>query len=528
MKKIGLIWWITVLSVWGLYAQTDSVEVWRARGYEAKTRGELREAVRWYARILEARPGDYDARLALARLYVQTGRYEEAERLFEQMLEEDPSDAEALKGLGDVYLYTDRYDSAIAYYRRAVEAAPDHIPFYFDLARAYAWAGRLDDAVAVYRTILQKDDTYAEAWQGLGKMYWWKNKPVTALRYYRRALRWDPASEEIRKEYEELLKETAVVWDNKLKPVYEGEENYEILALSHVSTLSQRVTDNWSVAAMHHLDYSRRDFYNPDMSDTLRWYHSAGLKSSVYLTDHRFDIYGSYSATDEKFSSYGLGWQWDFSAGRFRFRQSVDAGYEYFYYWNRVGHHRLEERFRADYKAWRAELELQGGVVDKAFILDVPADRYEEDYNPFFGGGVTLSYRLLRKPELRVGAGYSYLTYTYKSNRYYSPLGRRLLGPEVSVYAPLGSFYVYAYTGTRWGSEYYWERIKAGGPGPGPGGNKEVLRKVYVPVYSLSADVEAGYSRKAWEAYLTWGAFVTPFYRNMHTSVGVKYYFFRK
>ena len=513
--------WMTIFTL--IFFQTQAqqsaeAEQFRQAGYEAKEQGDLSGAIENYEKVLQLIPDDYDACLALARLYFQTEQYDRSGKCYRRMLDWDAADVEALHGLGKVMLYTDRYDEAETYLKKALELQPDYLAPYFDLAKVYSWSGNLDKAIDTYRRILEYDDTYAEAWQGLGKMYYWKEKPFDALVYYGKALKWDPANEEIRNEYEEILRETRWTLTDWVKYVSENEESYNVDALSNRISVEKRLTNLLAMDFSLTGDRAGRIYYIPGATNELRHYADAKLTLHFIFPNHRISLYGGYAPTDERPSAYGVRWKGNFHVKQISFEVMTDAGYEYFYYWNYMGQKRLNQSVKTKYNRWEWTVEARAGIVDTAFVVDVPGDRYETDENPFHGFGTGISYRLLNKPLLKAGVSYDYLTYSYKSPRYYSPLGRQTGGADVSIYYPAGKFYLYSSVRVHAGREYYWEST------PLEDGTN-ALNKIYIPSHYGSFNLELGYRYGNWEWALTGSSFKTPYYTNITAGVSAKYFF---
>ena len=494
----------------GVHAQ--ETEQWRQKGYEAKENGDYQTAIRYYAKILDVQPEDYDARLALARLYLKTEEYEEAERLFSEIYENDHTDVEALSGLGTVYLMTDQLDKSVETYQKAISLLPDEVPLYFKLAQAYAWQGKLQKAIDTYRRVLEIDDTYSEAYQGIGKMYYWMEKPYTALEYYQKAVALDPQEVSIRREYEEIQR--GLKYQFAVTPSFlnEQEESYNINAFIQRYGVSKRLNNTLHVSAGFLLDYSNRDFVNTPAGDTTRWYDNTFAKLSYVTPHHRVDAFVGYTLADSKLSSYGLAWRSNYAIGNIDITNTLTGGYDYFYYWNQVGQMEARNDLKIKYRRIQLSVHYLYGVVDRKPILDVPNDRYEEDVNPHMGYGAGLSYQVFRRPEINIGAAYSYLDYAYKSEYYYSPMGRRLYGPSLSLYYPIGDFYAYAGALYNVGSEYYYERIN----------NK--LDTVYIDIPHWSANAEIGYQYRQWAFALGASRFYNPFYANFTAYWSLTYH----
>lgn len=492
-------------------ANAQDTEQWRQKGYEAKENGNYETAISYYSKILEAQPEDYDAGLALARLYQQTEKYKNAEKLFMKIFINDSTDVEALTGLGDVYLMTDKLDKSIAMYQKAISFLHNDVSLYLQLAKAYSWQGKLQKAIDTYNSILKIDNTYSEAYQGIGKMYYWMEKPNSALKYYEKAIALDPAELPIRKEYNQIKMGLKYQLSAKLSLINEKEESYNIDAITQHYGVSKRINDYLNVSVGFLLDYSNRDVTNTNIGDTTRLYDNTFAKISYLSQHHKIDIFTGYTVADSKLSSYGFAWRSNYTIGNFDITNTLFGGYDYFYYWNQVGQTRVQDELNLKYRKIKLSLNTAYGVVDKKPILDVPNDRYEEDVNPHTGYGATLSYKILSLPKIIVGASYSYLNYDYKSQYYYSPMGRNLYGPSLSIYYPLHNFYFYANAAYNIGSEYYYESI-----------NNEILTN-YIDVTNWSIGVEAGYNLNNWKFSVGSSKFYNPFYENFTAYLSLKY-----
>ena len=491
--------------------QAQDIEQWRQKGYEAKQQGDTQTAIDYYAKILHTNPDDYDARLALARLYYQVEKYDKAEKLFLKIYQGDQTDVEALKGLGQVYLMTDKLDKSIAMFQKAIGYLPNEVSLYLLLAKAYSWDGKLQKAIDVYQKILKIDDTYSEAYQGIGKMYYWMEKPVTAIKYYQKAIALDPDELPIKKEYREIVDNMKYQLSAKFSSINESEENYNIDALIQKYGVSKRINNYLNVSAGFLLDYSNRTSSGGNISDTIRYFDNSFIKIGYLSQHHKIDIYAGYTFADSKLSSYGLAWRADYAIGNIDITNTLNGGYDYFYYWNKVGQTQAEDELKIKFRKFNLSLNAAYGVVDIKPILDVPNDRYEEDTNPHTGYGTSLSYQVLTMPKTTIGMSYSYLNFAYKSQYYYSPMGRHLYGPSLSIYYPTGNFYIYAKGAYNIGSEYYYEMID------------NQLETNYIDVTNWSANIEAGYQLKQWEFSIGSSKFYNPFYQNFTASISVKY-----
>ena len=508
MKKI-IVFIIAVMYSGVLISQ--NTDILRQKALKFKEKGEIDSSIYYFSKILDVVPGDYQARLTLGKLYFDNGNYLEAEKHFKNLYKEHKKDEEVIKGLADAKLYNDNIKGAIKYYLMALEINPTSVPVHFGLAKAYSWNGQLDKAIGEYNAVMRIDSTYSEAWQGIGKMYYWMEKPRKALHYYKKAVELDPANEEILKEYREIKDELKWQLATKYIILNEEEEFYNIDARIKKVSLAKRLSDHFEFSVFYALDNSDRDYKDSIRTDTSATYDNGGITMSWINRNSKLTAFVAYSSSDEKLSNYGLKWRWTHDASSVRIENTVQAAYDYFYYWNKIGQKFVSDKIKLKSGKIILNLEASYGIIDSTYIEDVPADRYFVDFNPHYDYGISMSYKLLSKPEVRLGAGFSYTNYKYKSKYYYSPLGRKLFGPSLTLYYPAGNFYFYSGFTVNAGSEFYYE-IEDG---------KAV--KHYIDASNWSADAECGYRFHFLEISLSASRFYNEYYANYNIAFGLKY-----
>jgi len=496
---------ILVILVCSAYAQTAETEAWRDTGYQARVNRDYPLAIGYYQKILQEDPSDYDARLALGKLFILTEEYRKAISIYEGIFAEDSSDVEAMNGLGACYGATGQDKMAVAYYEKALKYLPGEVSQYLYLAEALGNAGRMRDAIRVYEQVNAIDNTYSEAWGGIGKMYYWMNKPVTSSRYYRKALELDPQNEEIKKEYGKVRQESGWGATLRISPIQEKEENYTINALVTRLKLEKRISDHFRVEANFLLDHSDRNFTG-ETGDTIRWYNSSWIKGDYINKHHTLSIYGGYSNTDHKVSNYGLAWKLNYSPGKFSIKNTLQTGYDYYYYWNRVGAKSVMDEVTAGYGFIELSGQYSYGLVDPVYCFENSnPDTGKVCENPYQSYGISLTFKVLKRPDIRIGLTHSYLDYTYKSPLYYSPGSRQLTGPGVSIYYSLRKFYLYGSFSYKIGNEYnFGEKLN---------------------VNNWSSLLEIGYEHGPFSVSVGAGNFYNPYYQNISGFAAFKVLF---
>lgn len=512
--KVYLILPVLLLFAFTLSGQTEEIETWRSEGFLARTEKDYAAAIGFYEKIITVEPGDYDARLALGRLYNLSGEPKKAIGYFEEIFREDSTDVEAMNGLGESNGMLGNDEESVWFYRRALDYYQADVMQYLYLAKAYGNAGKTEQAIETYRAVIRIDETWSEAWAGIGRMYYWTGKPKTALVFYEKALELDPGNEEIEKEYQAVAGELNYSVSLSVGPVNEVEESYEINAMISKAGFEKRIDDHFLVQGAFLLDYSNRDYSDADL-DTTRWYSNISAKGSWIGTHHTLSLFTGYSSTDNLLSSYGFNWKMNYSPGKITIKNSLIGGYDYFYYWNKVGSTSIADETRLEYRFLSINARYAYGIVDKVAVKEnTPEQELTEKTNPYQSVGVSLFFRLIRNPEIKLGLNYSYLDYEYKSPLYYSPFGRNLTGASASAYYQFSRFFVYGSFAYNIGSEYNYEESNSG-----------KMKKVSMDVDNWSANLELGYDYYPFSISIGGSNFYNPYYQNLTGFLAIKVLF---
>jgi tetratricopeptide (TPR) repeat protein len=436
---------------------------------------------------------------------------------YNKIYKNDTGDVEALNGLGNCYLALDENDKSIHYFEEALHYLPGNVQQYFYLAKAYSFSGKLDDAIKVYEEINKIDETYSEAWAGIGKMYYWKGKPKTADFYYRKALKLDPENEELKTEHRQIQNELKFGLSLKSGPIQEIEESYEINAINTKVRLAKRINDHFYVEANYLLDYSNRVFTD-NIADTTRWFNTTWIKGTWITPHHKVSAYGGYSTSDDLFSTYGLNWKLNYKIGKVSIKNSITAGYDYFYYWNKVGGKSISDNLGLSYGNLSFSAFYTYGIVDSVLVEDVNSELFGISDNPYNAYSFSLAYKILARPAIKIGINHSFLNYTYKSPLYYSPFDRKLTGASASIYYDYKKFYVYGSFSYNLGTEIYYEENSNGSGN----GNNTRLQTVKMNVNNWSTNVELGYNLHPFSFSIGGSNFYNPFYQNLTGFIAIK------
>ncbi len=504
----------TALFVFLLLAAVSSVaqeteESYRKAGFEAMQAGRLQKAISNYSNVLEIDPDDYDARLALGRLHYRNNNCDSAKYYYELIYKNDRTDVEALNGFVKCYIREGKLDSAISYAKKAVKLMPEHVPEYLLLAKAYGYNGEMDKAIEAYKIANQIDDTYSQAWAGLGKMYYWKSKPATATKYYKKALELDPQNKAIQKQYEEVQDVMKYRLKGRYQYLQEKEEAYQIDALIQRYSVQKRVGDNFQLSMNFLLDYSNRDFQN-NLADTTRWFDNTWVKATWISQNHQLSAYAGASSSDEQLTTYGMSWKSNTKIGDLSIENTLDGGYNYFYYWNQVGRQSLSNDLQLEYRSITLNISAETGTVDEKPVRKYPSEALRQDNNAYISYSGRLSWQMMDVPKVKLGVSHSYYDYEYISAEYYTPNDRYLTGPFASFYKAFDKFYLYGMYTYNIGIEKYYYLSNGGAEQTGT-----------IDADNWNASMELGYNWDDFSLSANAGRFYNPYYQNFMAFVSL-------
>jgi TolB-like protein/Flp pilus assembly protein TadD len=172
----------------------DETEMALARLYLASGRSEQAEAV--YGGLASRRPDDADVLIGLGYAQLEQGRREDAARSLQKAIEVEPGYWQAYSALGSFNFRLGRAEDAVGAYRRAAELAPGNASVFSNLGAALLLAVRLEDAAAAFEKSLAIEPSRA-AHTNLGSMYYFLGRFPEAVRQYESAERIAPGDHEV-------------------------------------------------------------------------------------------------------------------------------------------------------------------------------------------------------------------------------------------------------------------------------------------------------------------------------------------
>ncbi|CDH44155.1 tetratricopeptide repeat protein [Candidatus Contendibacter odensensis] len=154
--------------------------------------GRLREARKFYERLLVEQPHHADALHLLGVLYHQGGDHHRAQDLINQAIAHFPKQAVYHNNLGRVFEGLDDLDGAIRCYRQAVKLKPDFAEAHYNLANVLKNRECFEEACQHYRQAVQYKPNYPDAYYNLGNTLRFISKYEEAIVCYQQTLRLKP------------------------------------------------------------------------------------------------------------------------------------------------------------------------------------------------------------------------------------------------------------------------------------------------------------------------------------------------
>jgi tetratricopeptide (TPR) repeat protein len=119
------------------------------RAYESS--GDQARMERAFRESIRANPDNLEGQNAVARLLLESGRYDEAYAHYKQMFSRVAPNGEALMNFAALCKQLNRHDEAISSFERVLRIFPDYAPAHLLLAQMLDADGKASDAVAHYQ-----------------------------------------------------------------------------------------------------------------------------------------------------------------------------------------------------------------------------------------------------------------------------------------------------------------------------------------------------------------------------------------
>jgi tetratricopeptide (TPR) repeat protein len=150
--------------------------------------GQYVESKRRYHEILTANPDCLAARLGIARIERETGRFDQCREILQAAQKHHPKDATVMLELGRAYSEREEWDSSIEAFRKAVDLAPDDQTTRYELGVALAGANRLSEALPHLKFAVGD----AAAYYNIGYLLHEHDRSAEAVKWLERAMNAHP------------------------------------------------------------------------------------------------------------------------------------------------------------------------------------------------------------------------------------------------------------------------------------------------------------------------------------------------
>ena len=132
--------------------------------------GQLDKALVEYKRAVDDDPSAIDAAYDIGVIYSRQNKIAEAEQAYKDVIQRRPQYWAPYGGLGALYYQHGQFTEAAKEFQSVIELAPDYSGGYLSLGGIYIALGRYDDAIAVLKKGLAINPNPA-AWTNLGSAY---------------------------------------------------------------------------------------------------------------------------------------------------------------------------------------------------------------------------------------------------------------------------------------------------------------------------------------------------------------------
>jgi tetratricopeptide (TPR) repeat protein len=167
---------------------TNNAKRLLAQGNASFARGEYQQAMDQYARVVELKPRDADARNNLGATFYKAERFAEAHEQFRKAVALRPNYPEALCNLGAVLQWEGYFAESEDSLRKALKLRPNYLDARCLLGRTLVLQGRPKDAKGHFEKTLGTSPKEAEALLGMGQVACMEGRFEEAEGWFQRTL----------------------------------------------------------------------------------------------------------------------------------------------------------------------------------------------------------------------------------------------------------------------------------------------------------------------------------------------------
>ncbi|WP_417383509.1 tetratricopeptide repeat protein [Gimesia sp.] len=176
---------------------------------------EIEKAIEIYERILNTKPADKKAHVAIATAFFQLQKYPEAIRHFEELTRLAPLDASPYINMGAIYNRMGEYKQALNILRKAVQKDKKSADAFYNMGIAHKGLNQLSMAVTAYKQALVFNHDMVDAHFNLGNVYLEMKNHSQAHSSFTQALEISPGFKKARNALKILEAESVKEQENK-------------------------------------------------------------------------------------------------------------------------------------------------------------------------------------------------------------------------------------------------------------------------------------------------------------------------
>ena len=162
------------------------------QGVALHRQGNLADAERCYAEVLQWQPNHFDALHLLGVIACQTRRTERGVELIKRAIGHNPNVAEAHNNLGNVLKDLKRPEEALASYDKAIALKPDFAAAHYNRGNTLMILNHPEEALGSYDKAIAINPDYASAYNSRGNALMILNHPEEALANYDKVIALNP------------------------------------------------------------------------------------------------------------------------------------------------------------------------------------------------------------------------------------------------------------------------------------------------------------------------------------------------
>lgn len=163
-----------------------------AKTYTQK--GNFKEAIEIYSKILRANPSNSKALLNIAIAFENANQFDLAEKNYKKAIMYDSLEWSKYNNLGAFYRNTGQYEKAIEMFKKVIELSRDNDRGYNNVAGVYILLNKLNDAFYYLDKALKINDKNPDTYNNRAAANFFSNKFKEAVEDYERALKLEKPS----------------------------------------------------------------------------------------------------------------------------------------------------------------------------------------------------------------------------------------------------------------------------------------------------------------------------------------------